>query len=204
MYIFRAGGGAMKQSFPRGVTQLLRLWCRGDQEALDRLVPLVYEELHRRAHRYMKRERAGHVLQTTALVNEVYLQLIDTPKVTWQDRAHFFAVSAKLMRQILVDHARAMDSQKRGGAYRQVSLDESSLFAEKPDADLVKLDDALTSLAKFDPRKAKVVELRFFGGLSLEESAEVLKISADTVWRDWDFAKGWLYREMQGGARRQQ
>jgi RNA polymerase sigma factor (TIGR02999 family) len=123
--------------------------------------------------------------------------------VKWQDRAHFFAISARLMRQILVDYARAMDSQKRGGKYRQVSLDESSLFAERPDADLVKLDDALSSLAKFDARKAQVVELRFFGGLSLEEAAEVLKVSADTVWRDWDMAKGWLYREMKGAVKRE-
>jgi len=193
----------MKQCSPQEVTQLLQLWCRGDQAALDRLIPLVYDELHRRAHRYMQHERAGHVLQTTALVNEVYMQLIDAPKVNWQDRAHFFAISAKLMRQILVDYARAMDSRKRGGKYRQVSLNESSLFAGRLDADLVKLDDALTSLAKFDSRKAQVVELRFFGGLSLEEAAEVLKVSADTVWRDWDLAKGWLYREMKGGAMRQ-
>jgi RNA polymerase sigma factor (TIGR02999 family) len=178
------------------------MWCRGEQAALDKLVPLVQGELHRRAHRYMHRERPGHVLQTTALVNEVYLQLIDAPKVDWRDRAHFFAISAKLMRQILVDYARSMDSQKRGGKFRQVSLDECSVFAARPDADLVKLDDALTALAKFDPRKAQVVELRFFGGLNLEEAAEVLKISADTVWRDWDLAKGWLYREMKGMARR--
>jgi RNA polymerase sigma-70 factor, ECF subfamily len=193
----------MKQIFPQEVTQLLRLWRRGDQAALDKLVPLVHDELHRRAHRYMQRERAGHVLQTTALINEVYMRMIDAPKVNWQDRAHFFAIAAKLMRQILVGYARAIGSRKRGGEYRQVSLSESSLFAEKPDADLVALDDALTSLAKFDPRKAQVVELRFFGGLSLEEAAEVLEVSADTVWRDWDLAKGWLYREMKGGVRRQ-
>jgi len=192
----------MKQCSPQEVTQLLHMWCRGEQAALDKLVPLVQGELHRRAHRYMHRERPGHVLQTTALVNEVYLQLIDAPKVDWRDRAHFFAISAKLMRQILVDYARSMDSQKRGGKFRQVSLDECSVFAARPDADLVKLDDALTALAKFDPRKAQVVELRFFGGLNLEEAAEVLKISADTVWRDWDLAKGWLYREMKGMARR--
>jgi RNA polymerase sigma-70 factor, ECF subfamily len=194
----------MEQCIPKNVTQLLRLWRRGDQAALDQLVPLVYEELHRRAHSYMKHERVGHVLQTTALVNEVYMQLVDAPQVNWQDRAHFFAIAAKLMRQILVDYARAMDSRKRGGEFRRISLDESSLFAEKPDADLVKLDDALTALAKFDTRKAQVVELRFFGGLSLEEAAQVLKVSADTVWRDWDLAKGWLYREMQRGMRRQQ
>ncbi|MBP1622466.1 MAG: polymerase sigma factor [Acidobacteria bacterium] len=193
----------MKECSSQEVTQLLHLWRRGDAAALDQLVPLVYDELHRRAHRYMQRERAGHVLQTTALVNEVYMHLIDAPKVNWQDRAHFFAISAKLMRQILVDYARAMDSRKRGGDYRQVLLDESSLVAERADADLVELDVALNSLAQLDPRKALVVELRFFGGLTLEETAEVLKVSADTVWRDWDMAKSWLYREMMDRAGRQ-
>jgi len=187
---------------PQEVTQLLRLWCRGEAEALDKLVPLVHDELHRRAHRYMMREPAGHTLQTTGLINEVYLQLIDAPKVKWRDRAHFFAISAKLMRQILVDYARSRKSQKRGGEFRQVPLDEAFKFASRPDADLVELDDALTALAEVDPRKARVVELRFFGGLSLEETAEVLKISADTVWRDWDLAKGWLYREMKHAARK--
>jgi RNA polymerase sigma-70 factor, ECF subfamily len=193
----------MNQGLPQQVTQLLHLWCRGDQTALDKLVPLVYDELHRRAHHYMQHERAGHVLQTTALVNEVYLQLIDAPQVNWQDRAHFFAISAKVMRRILVDFARATGSRKRGGDYRQVSLAECSLFAERPDSDLVKLDDALTSLAMLDPRKAQVVELRFFGGLTLQEVSEILKVSADTVWRDWDLAKSWLYREMKGGATKQ-
>jgi len=193
----------MKECSSQEVTQLLHLWRRGDAAALDQLVPLVYDELHRRAHRYMQRERAGHVLQTTALVNEVYMHLIDAPKVNWQDRAHFFAISAKLMRQILVDYARAMDSRKRGGDYRQVLLDESSLVAERADADLVELDVALNSLAQLDPRKAQVVELRFFGGLTLEETAEVLKVSADTVWRDWDMAKSWLYREMMDRPGRQ-
>ena len=187
---------------PQEVTQLLRLWCRGEAAALDKLVPLVHDELHRRAHRYMMREPAGHTLQTTGLINEVYLQLIDAPKVKWRDRAHFFAISAKLMRQILVDYARSRKSQKRGGEFRQVPLDEAFKFASRPDADLVELDDALTALAEVDPRKARVVELRFFGGLSLEETAEVLKISADTVWRDWDLAKGWLYREMKHAARK--
>jgi RNA polymerase sigma-70 factor, ECF subfamily len=190
-------GGAMAQCPPQEVTQLLHLWCQGDQAALGELVPLVYDELHSRAHHYMQHERPGHVLQTTALINEVYIQLIDAPKVNWQDRAHFFAISAKLMRRILVDYARAMDSRKRGGDYRQVSLDECTIFTEKPDTNLVRLDDALTSLSSIDPRKAQVVELRFFGGLSLEETAEVLKLSADTVWRDWDLAKVWLYREMK-------
>jgi RNA polymerase sigma-70 factor, ECF subfamily len=187
---------------PYEVTQLLRAWSRGDRAALDQLMPLVYNELHRLAHRYLKREHAGHVLQTTALVNEAYLQLIDAKKVKWRDRAHFFAISARLMRQILVHSARSRDAQKRGGKIRQVSLDESAVFASKPDADLIELDDALTALAEIDARKAKVVELRFFAGLSLEEAAAVLGVSADTVWRDWDLAKTWLYREMSHGARR--
>ncbi len=187
---------------PQEVTQLLRLWCQGEAAALDKLVPLVHDELHRRAHRYMMHERAGHTLQTTALINEVYLRLIDAPNVNWQDRVHFFAISAKLMRQILVDYARSQKSQKRGGECWQVPLDEASLFASRRDANLVELDDALTALAEVDSRKARVVELRFFGGLSLEETAEVLKISADTVWRDWDFAKGWLYRELRHAARK--
>jgi len=193
-----------KKCTPQEVTQLLHLWCRGEAAALDKLVPLVHDELHRRAHRYMMQERAGHTLQTTALINEVYLQLIDAPKVNWQDRAHFFAISAKLMRQVLVHYSRSKNSQKRGGKFRQLSLNQSSLFASRPDANLVELDDALTALAEVDPRKAQVVELRFFGGLSLEEAAEVLKISADTVWRDWDLAKGWLYREMKHAARKSQ
>jgi RNA polymerase sigma-70 factor, ECF subfamily len=191
-----------KPCSPQEVTQLLQLWCRGEAAALDKLVPLVHDELHRRAHRYMMHERAGHTLQTTALINEVYLQLIDAPKVDWQDRAHFFAISAKLMRQVLVHYARSKNSQKRSGKFRQVPLDKASLFSSRPDANLIGLDEALTALEKVDPRKAQVVELRFFGGLSLEEAAEVLKISADTVWRDWDLAKGWLYREMKHAARK--
>jgi len=147
-------------------------------------------------------EHAGHTLQTTALVNEAYLKLIDAPKVNWQDRAHFFAISAKLMRQILVNYARSKHSKKRGGEFWNVSLDEASLFASRPDADLVELNDALTALAEVDQRKAHVVELRFFGGLNLEETAEVLKISADTVWRDWDLAKGWLYRATKHARRK--
>jgi RNA polymerase sigma factor (TIGR02999 family) len=191
-----------KHGSPQEVTQLLHLWCRGEAAALDKLAPLVHDELHRRAHRYIMHEHSGHTLQTTALINEVYLQLIDAPKVNWQDRVHFFAISAKLMRQILVNYARSKNSQKRGGGFQQVSLDEASLFASRPDANLVELDDALTALWQVDPRKAQVVELRFFGGLSLEETAEVLTISADTVWRDWDLAKGWLYRAMKHAARK--
>jgi len=187
---------------PSEITQLLQAWSGGDRAALDKLMPLVYDELHRLAHRYMKCEHAGHILQTTALVNEAYLQLIEANKVKWRDHAHFFAISARLMRQILLHSARSRDAQKRGGKIRQVSLDESAVFASKPDADLIELDDALTALAEIDARKAKVVELRFFGGMSLEEAAEVLKVSADTVWRDWDLAKTWLYREMSHRAKR--
>jgi RNA polymerase sigma factor (TIGR02999 family) len=191
----------MRQSLQQDVTTLLHAWRRGEQAALDKLIPLVHHELHHRAHNCMLRERPGHVLQTTALVNETYVALIDAKKPNYQDRAHFFAISAKLMRQILVHYARSRDSQKRGGRFRQVSLDEASICAPRPDADLVELDDALTALAQIDPRKARVVE-RFFGRLTLEEVAEVLKVSADTVWRDWDLARCWLFRAMKHGARR--
>jgi RNA polymerase sigma factor (TIGR02999 family) len=164
-------------------------------------MPLVYGELHRLAHRYMVHERAGHTLQTTALVNEAYLRLIDANGVDWQDRTHFFAICANLMRRILVDFARTRGYQKRGGNTRKVSLDESLLVSPEPDVDLVKLDDALKALAGVDPRKAKVVELRFFGGLSEEEAAEVLKVSRDTVKRDWRLAKVWLLEEMSDEGR---
>ncbi len=184
------------------VTQLLRAWSAGDHAALDRLIPLVYDELHRLAHSYMRREHAGHILQTTALVNEAYLQLVDTDKVKWHDRNHFFAIAARLMRQILVDSARSRYAQKRGGRIRRVSLSDSVVFASEPDADLIELDDALTALGEVDPRRAEVVELRFFGGMTLEEAAEVLNVSADTVWHDWDLAKTWLYREMRHRAKR--
>jgi RNA polymerase sigma factor (TIGR02999 family) len=183
---------------PQEITQLLHAWCRGEGAALNKLIPLVYDELHRLAHLHMLREKPGHILQTSALVHEAYLQLVDATRVQWQDRAHFFAISAKLMRQILIQFARSRDSQKRGCGFRAVSLDEAAVLASEPDADLIALDDALSGLAKIDARKAKVVELRFFGGLSLEEAAEVLGVSADTVWRDWDLAKTWLYREIRG------
>ncbi len=179
------------------ITDLLVAWRGGDRQALDALVPLVYDELHRLAHRFMKRERAGHLLQTTALVNEAYVQLIDARRVACRDRVHFFAISAKLMREILVHHARNRDARKRGGDVRHVSLDECTLCAPSPDADLLDLDRALTALETFDARKARVVELRFFGGLTLDEIAEALKVSPDVVWRDWDLARMWLYREMK-------
>jgi RNA polymerase sigma-70 factor, ECF subfamily len=184
---------------PQDVSLLLQAWCQGDELALEKLMPLVHNELHRLAHRYMRREHAGHTLQTTALVNEAYLRLVDAKKVQWQNRAHFFAISAQLMRRILVDFARSRGYQKRGGGVRKVSFDEAAVLSPVPDADLVELDDALNALAAIDPRKAKVVELRFFGGLSPEETAEVLKVSPDTVFRDWRLAKVWLLRELKHG-----
>jgi RNA polymerase sigma factor (TIGR02999 family) len=179
------------------ITQLLLAWNEGDAQALDRLMPLVQDELHRLAHRYMAGERPGHPLQTTALINEAYLRLIDSSRVRWQNRSHFFAVSAQLMRRILVDFARARDKLKRGGDAVQVSLDEAMEIPLEPSADLIALDDALTTLATFDERKSKVIELRFFGGLSVEETAEVLKVSPVTVMRDWGLAKVWLLRELE-------
>jgi RNA polymerase sigma factor (TIGR02999 family) len=179
------------------ITRLLLAWNEGDGQALDQLMPLVQDELHRLAHRYMAGERLGHPLQTTALVNEAYLRLIDSSRVRWQNRAHFFAVSALLMRRILVDVARARQKLKRGGASIHVSLDEAMTIPHEPGADLIALDEALTTLAAFDERKSKVVELRFFGGLTVEETAEVLKVSAGTVAHDWGLAKSWLLRELE-------
>jgi len=178
------------------VTRLLQAWSEGDQSALDRLIPLVYQELHRLAHHYMARERSGHTLQTTALLNEAYLRLVDSAKPSWQSRTHFFAVSAQVMRRILVDWARSRQALKRGGLEQPLELDEAFVVADAPGADLVGLDDALKALAAIDPRKSEVVELRFFGGLSVEEVAEVLKVSPETVMRDWKFAKSWLRREL--------
>jgi RNA polymerase sigma factor (TIGR02999 family) len=186
----------MVEAVSQEITQLLLAWNKGDEKALDRLIPLVHEELHRLAHRYMAGERAGHPLQTTALVNEAYLRLVDSSRVRWQNRAHFFAVSAQLMRRILVDVARARKKLKRGGDVIQVPLDEAAAISQEPSADLVALDEALQMLASFDERKSKVVELRFFGGLSVDETAEVLKVSPITVIRDWNLAKVWLLREL--------
>lgn len=179
------------------VTQLLRAWSDGHQEALEKLMPLVYDELRRLARHYMRRERPGHILQTSALVNEAYLRLIDASQVSWQNRAHFFAISAELMRRILVDFARAQQSQKRGAGVPAVSLDEQLDVSEQR-LDLAALDDALKALAALDPRKSRIVELRFFGGLSVEETADVLKVSPETVKRDWKLAKVWLLRELSG------
>jgi RNA polymerase sigma-70 factor, ECF subfamily len=179
------------------VSALLRAWTDGDQRALDRLTPIVYNELRRLAHYYMKRERAGHSLQTTALVNEAYLRLIDYKRMQWQNRAHFLAVSAQAMRRILVDRARR-HNVKRGADAEHVSLDAKAVLCTDRSDDFVSLDDALTALAERAPRKAKVVELRFFGGLSVDETAEVLHVSAITVMREWKSAKAWLYRELIG------
>jgi len=186
----------MSTPAPQEVTQLLIAWSNGDQESLDRLVPMVYDELRRIARRYMEREPVGHMLQTTALVNEAYLRLIEQKEVKWQNRAHFFAISAQLMRRILVSMARARHAEKRGGEARQVSLDEAMVVSEERAAELVALDEALNELAALDPRRSRVVELRYFGGLSVEETAEVLKISPDTVMREWKRAKAWLYSEL--------
>ena len=176
---------------------LLRAWSDGDRDALDRLTPIVYAELHRLARRYMQRERPGHSLQATALVNEAYMRLVDYKGMQWQNRAHFFAVSAQLMRRILVEHARR-HNLKRGGNIPHVSLEDVAIVAGDRDTDLVLLDEAMNTLAKFDARKAQVVEMRFFGGLSVEETAEVLNVSSITVMRDWSTAKAWLYRELAG------
>jgi RNA polymerase sigma-70 factor (ECF subfamily) len=177
------------------VSTLLRAWSDGEQSALDQLTPVVYAELRRLAHRQMGHERAGHSLQTTALVNEAYLRLVDCNRMRWVDRAHFFAVSAQLMRRILIDNARR-HNLKRGGGVEQVPFELAEVAIPGRDPDLLALDDALESLAQFDPRKAQVVELRFFGGLSAEETAAVLKVSVITVMRDWNTAKAWLYREL--------
>jgi len=179
------------------VTQLLRAWSDGQREAFAKLMPLVYSELHRLARRYMRRESPGHILQTSALVNEAYIRLIDANRVNWQNRAHFYAISAELMRRILVEFARSHQSQKRGGGIRPVSL-EDGLETAPERLDLAALDDALKALAAFDLRKSRVVELRFFGGLSVEETAAVLKVSPETVKRDWKLAKVWLLRELSG------
>jgi RNA polymerase sigma-70 factor, ECF subfamily len=179
------------------VTQLLVAWCEGDRAAFERLVPLVYAELRRVAHRRMRDERPDHVLQTTALINEAYLRLIDINRVRWQNRAHFYAVAAQVMRRILVDAARERDARKRGGEISHVVFDEALMPTPERDADLVALDAALAALADVDPRKSQVVELRYFGGLNVEETAEVLSVSVETVARDWRLAKLWLLRELE-------
>jgi RNA polymerase sigma factor (TIGR02999 family) len=182
---------------PHEVTQLLIDWNNGNQSALDKLMPLVDRELHRLAHHYMRRENPGQTLQTTALVNEAYLRLIDQKHVHWKNRAHFFALAAQLMRRILVDHARSRQYAKRGGGAQRISFDEAMVVSHERGADLIALDEALDKLATIDPRKSKVVELRFFGGLSVEETAEALHISPVTVMREWSMAKAWLYNSLK-------
>ena len=180
------------------MTALLRAWGAGDRGALDRLTPLVYDELHQRARRCLAGEQSGHSLQTTALVNEAYMRLVDYKSMRWQNRAHFFAVSAQVLRRILVDHARS-HNVKRGAGVPHVSLEEVAVVDGERTADLVALDDALNALARLDPRKVQIIEMRFFGGLSVEDTAEVLNVSPATVRRDWSIAKFWLYRELGGG-----
>jgi RNA polymerase sigma-70 factor (ECF subfamily) len=191
----------MAASSSHEITQLLVAWGAGEQDALQKLTPLVYAELHRLAQHYMAGERTGHTLQSTALVNEAYMHLVDSSHVRWQNRAHFFAISAQLMRRILVDSARSRKYAKRGGQAPRLSLEEALLVPEERGADLVALDDAMSALAAVDLRKSRVVELRFFGGLSVEETAEVLKVSPETVMRDWRLAKVWLRRELRRGER---
>lgn len=180
----------------QNVTQLLRAWSQGDEGALNQVYDLVFDELHRLAHHYMSRENPGNVMQTTALVNEAYLRLANARDLDWKDRAHFFAVSANVMRRILIDGARARRADRRGGKDIQLALDDVPEVSTQNDPDLIALDDALKELAKVNERQSRVVELRYFGGLSVEEAAEVLGVSADTVMRDWRFAKAWLKREM--------
>jgi RNA polymerase sigma factor (TIGR02999 family) len=187
----------MPQPSSEEITQLLLAWGDGDKSALERLMPLVYEEMRKIARRYMNRQRPGHTLQTTALVNEAYLRLIDSNKVQWQNRAHFFAISAQLMRRILVDFARTRFNLKHGGHVPQVSLDEAMVVASQRSVDLIALDDALKTLASFDPRQSQIVELRYFGGLTEEEVGEVVKTSTRTVRREWAQARAWLFRELE-------
>ncbi|MEK6405374.1 MAG: sigma-70 family RNA polymerase sigma factor [Acidobacteriota bacterium] len=183
------------------VTQLLLDWGKGDRAALDKLVPVVYQELRRLAAYHMRRERPGHTLQTSALVNEAYMRLVDYRDMRWQSRAHFFAVAAQAMRRILVEHARKRHFAKRGGGALKVSFDEAAIVSQDQSAELVALDDALTSLEALDPRKSRIVELRYIGGLNIEETAEVLDISPATVQREWRAAKAWLYRAIKDGER---
>jgi RNA polymerase sigma factor (TIGR02999 family) len=181
---------------PHEVTQLLADWSHGDTSALDRLMPLVYEELRRLARHYLSRERPNHTLQTTALVNEAYLRLVGQRHALWQNRAHFFAVSAQVMRHILVDHARGHARQKRGGELARISLDEAAIMSPARAGEVLALDEALRALEEIDARRSRVVELRYFGGLSIEETAEVLRVKPITVSRDWRWAKAWLYRAL--------
>jgi len=189
----------MTKPAPEELSQLLRDWSNGDQAALDNVMPVVYQELRRLARHYMRRERADHTLQTTALVNEAYLRLADYKKMRWQSRTHFFAVSAQVMRRILVEHARSRNFAKRGGGAQKVELDETAFVSTGRSAEVIAVDEALTELESWDARKGRIVELRFFGGLSIEETAEVLKVSPTTVQREWRSAKAWLYKAISEG-----
>ena len=181
------------------ITDLLVSYGRGDKESLDKLMPVVYDELRRQAARYLRREQPGHTLQTTALIHEAYVRLVDQRNVQWQNRAHFFGIAAQMMRRILVDHARTKKRAKRGGSDIKVSLDDATVAAKGQDLDVVAVDEALTRLAKIDEQQSRVVELRFFSGLTVEETAAVMGISPATVKRDWSMAKAWLHRELSGG-----
>lgn len=189
----------MRGDSPENVTQFLLAWSKGDEAALEHLSSLIYDELRRIAHLRLRQERPGHTLQTTALVNEAYLRLVDQQQVNWQNRAHFFAVASQMMRRILVDYARSRQTARREGEEHKVSIDESMTIAVARSNELILIDDALQSLARFDERKCRIVELRFFGGLTIEETAEVLKISHATVEREWQSARAWLYREISSG-----
>ncbi len=186
----------MAGASPHEISRLLRAWSEGDESALDTLAPLVYDELHKLAHHYMRREERGHILQTTAVIHEAFLRLTRSRPTDWQDRTHFFGICARLMRQILVDFARAERSRKRGGETVRLALEDARQLSTDQDVDLLALDEALTSLTRINARKGRIVELRFFGGLSVEETAEVLKVSPDTVTRDWRLARAWLLKEM--------
>ena len=183
---------------PHQVTRLLQEWSDGDETALEQLMPLVHDELHLLAHQHMRREGPGHILQTSALINEAYLRLVEHPRIRWENRAHFFGIAARLMRRILVDDARKRNSAKRGGSLIQVPLDEATSVAQEQAANVVALDDALKTLETIDARQGQIVELRFFGGLSIEETANALQVSPGTVMRDWTFARAWLRNEMSG------
>jgi len=185
---------------PHAVTELLAAWSNGDQAARDQLMSVVYQELHRLAHHYMQRESPGHTLQTSALVNEAFLKLVDQRNVRWQNRAHFFGIAAQMMRRILVDYARKRCYAKRGGGMPEISLDEALIVSNERNAEVVALDETLERLAEFDPRKSQIVEFRFFGGLSIDETAKVLAVSPGTVMRDWTLAKAWLRKEMSNSA----
>jgi len=190
----------MAESSSHEVTQLLADWSNGNQAALEKLIPLVEAELHRLAHHYMNRERAGHTLQTTALVDEAYLRLVGQKNIAWHNRAHFFGIAAKLMRQILVDYARKRHFAKRGGNAWHVSLNEAAVVADERASELISLDEALQELAQISPEQSRIVELRFFGGMTIEETAEVMGLSVDKVKRDWSMAKTWLYHELKSVA----